>query len=549
MLRDVVPRSRAGRLALVTLILIATVLRVSRFLENRPLWTDEAKLALSIGRLSVSGLFGPLDYNQVAPILYLCVLKLATSIFGMHEWVLRLPALIAGVLMVAVVWLVGRRVLSEFGALIVVALAATAPLLVAYSAEAKPYELDAFVSSILLLFALRACERDDKWRRVALGFAGVAAIGFSLSAILILGGIGVTLVISASRRRDWISALTMCAWGVIWVAAFLFERHLVYTGQNTDAVMQNFWRGVMIRIGEPGWMGRLVVSLRSAMLASMDPGLRGLRYFAPIVISLGSLVIWKRSGPVPAVMLLLSLGVALLASALSLLPIDGRLALFFTPVAFLWIAAVADYMWNASSQRPVIRTAIVSFGIVGAAFNIRHPSPFPPLEASRDLIASLSPRRAMAPIYLFSLGVPGWLFYSTDWRHPDLARLAWYAQIEPRRNAPSRGHAVNENEPALEWRGTDGLELVGRFTGMQFVMGRGWTTSAPDPNWGNAEMKRLASRTSDTAWVYGSHLPASQVESLREGLRLNGGEIVSEQRGETAVLWRVRFRSASQRAR
>src|ERR1019366_9341628 len=107
-------------------------------------------------------------------------------------------------------------------------------------------------------------------------------------------------------------------------------RHLGYTNPATDVVMQNFWRGVMIRVGDSGWTDRLLVSLRSAILASIDPGSRVLRYFAPIVISIGTLVIWKKSGRVPALMLLLSLGLALLASALALWPIDGRLALFLT---------------------------------------------------------------------------------------------------------------------------------------------------------------------------------------------------------------------------
>src|ERR1019366_3864485 len=172
-------------------------------------------LALSIGRLSFTGLLGPLDYNQVAPILYLWVLKAGTSIFGIHEWVLRLPALVAGVVMLVIVWLVGQRLLSEFGALVAVTLTATAPLLVAYAAEAKPYELDACVSAILLLLALRVRERDDKWRRLVLGVAGVAAIGFSIPAIFVLGGIGGTLVVSAWKRRNWMSALRISGWCVI----------------------------------------------------------------------------------------------------------------------------------------------------------------------------------------------------------------------------------------------------------------------------------------------------------------------------------------------
>jgi 4-amino-4-deoxy-L-arabinose transferase-like glycosyltransferase len=539
---DVVPRSRTGRFALAALIIGGLALRLSRLLENRPLWTDEAKLALGIGRLDYLGLLHSLDYNQVAPILYVWLMKALTSLFGMHEWVLRLPALIAGSLVVAIIWLVGKRTLSEAGALVAVALTATAPLLIAYSAEAKPYELDACVSAILLLFALRVNECDDHRRRLTLGLLGVLGIGLSFPAVFVLGAIGATLIVSAAFRRDWTSAVTMLLCSMVWMGVFFLQRHLTYADATTDEVMQNFWRGVMIRIGEPGWVDRLIVSLRSAILSSTDPGWRPLKYFAPMTILIGTIVIWKRSGKTVALLLVASLGLALLASALALWPIDGRLALFFAPVAFLWIAAVADLAWNLSSYRAALRGMIVALGFFGVAFNVMHPSPFPPFESSRELIASLSARRAAAPVYVFPVGVPAWVFYTTNWRHPDLARLDWYARMNPRRIAPSRGGAVTDDEPALEWSGTGGLELVGRFTGMQFVMDRGWTTTGPDPNWGNTEMKRLAARTSDFAWVFGSHLPASQIDSLREGLKQNGGEMLDEDSRSTSVLWRIRFR-------
>ena len=543
--RDAIPRSRWGRLVLVVALLTGIGLRVGRFLENRPLWIDEAKLALSIGRRDFIGLLQPLDYNQVAPILYLWLLKGGASLLGMHEWTLRLPSLAAGVLVLWVVWLLGRRVLSEVGALVAVALAATAPMLVAYAAEAKPYELDACVSAILLLFALRVHERDDSGRRLTLGLAGVVGIGFSIPAVFILGGIGGALLLSAWRRRSWAAAASTAIWGVIWMCAFLLQRHLTYSDVATEAKMQSFWRGVMIRVGEPGWISRLGLSVRSGILGAMDPGWPVLRFLAPVAAGIGTLVIWKRSGIVAALMLALSLGLALLASALGLWPVDSRLALFLTPIAFLWFGALADLLWPASPHRTGIKVAVVGLVILGVALNITRPSRFPPLEASRDLIASLSPRRAMAPVYVFPGGVPTWVFYTTDWRHPDLARLDWYARVEPSRNVPSRGRAVMDGEPAVEWHGLNGIELVGRSTGMLFVMGPGWLTPGPDPNWGNAEMRRLAASGSAMAWVYGSHLQSAQVDSLRDGLERNGGEMVSEERGGSAVLWQVRFRPPS----
>ena len=541
---EVRPRSHWGRIILTVLFLGGFALRLGRFFENRPLWTDEAKLALGVGRLGYRGLLHSLDYNQVAPILYLWVMKALTSVFGMHEWVLRLPALIAGLLMLPIVWLLCRRIISEAGVIVAVALTATAPLLIAYSAEAKPYELDACASAFLLLLALRVMEHDDQRRRLALGIAGVFAIGFSIPSIFILGGIAATLVVSAALRRNSRSAMTMSGWSVAWLAAFSIQRYLARTDATTDEVMQNFWHGVMIRIGEPGWGTRLLVSLRAVILSSTDPALPWLIYFAPFAILLGTLVIWKRAGKSTASMLLASLALGLLASSLGLWPIDGRLALFFAPVAFLWMASIADYVWNAQSYRTVLRVMIVLLGAVGVLFNVRHPSIFPPLEPSRDLIASIPTQRRSEPVYIVSGGAPAWVFYTTNWQHPDLARLTWYARTNSQRTAPSRGHAVSDDEPTLEWNGADGVELVSRFTGMKFVMEHGWATEGPDPNWGNAEMKRLASRTPGIAWVFGSHLPASQIDSLREGLKQNGGEMLSEDGGSSSVLWRVRFRPA-----
>jgi hypothetical protein len=274
----------------------------------------------------------------------------------------------------------------------------------------------------------------------------------------------------------------------------------------------------------------------------MDPGYPFLRFLAPIVAGIGTLVIWKRKGSIVALMLALCLGLALLASAVALWPIDGRLALFLTPIAFLWFGAWADLLWPKSPNHTPIKVTVAGLFILPVVHDLTHPAQFPPLERSRELISSLLPRRAMDPVYVIPAGVPTWVFYTTDWRHPDVARLAWYARIEPQRNAPSRGHPVMENEPTLEWHGPNGTELVGRFTGMRFIMGAGWLSYAPDPNWGNAEARRLAALGSPVVWVYGSHLPRTLVNIFREGLARNGGEIVTEEAKESGVVWQVRFR-------
>jgi hypothetical protein len=536
-----VVRSRWTHVLVVVSILAGVGLRISRFLENRPLWTDEAKLALSIGRRDLIGLLQPLDYNQVAPVLYLWLLKAATSVLGMHEWVLRLPSLVAGVLMLAVVWLLARELLSDVGTLVTVLVTATAPLLIAYNAEAKPYEIDALVTAILLLLALRAYDNGDKRWRWTLGVSGLIAIGISLPSLFVLGGISGALLFVEWRNRNWIRLTTTLLWGIAWLTAFFLQRHLIYSDVTTGKIMQLFWRGVMIRIGDPGWVSRLINSVRSIALTGTDPGWPFLRFFAPITTVVATLTIWKRSGSFVALMLALPPCLALLASGVGIWPIEGRLALFLTPIAFVWIGAVADFLWKATWMQREIRVVVVGCGVLGAIYNVTRPWDFPPFEASRDMISTISAQPEHDPVYVFPGGIPAWVYYSTDWHNPDTARLAWYARMNTYRVGKSRRGSVMENEPGFEWHGRHGLEIIGRSTGMWFTMERGWVTPAPDPNWGNAEARRLRSVGSRLSWVFGSHVLDTQVDSLRDGFQRNNAKIVSESRGPFAVLWRVYF--------
>ena len=525
----------------VVVLLFGIALRVARFLENRPLWIDEAKLAVGIGRTNFAGLMSSLDYNQVAPILYLWLVKALTVLFGMHEWALRLPSLVAGIALLWLMRLLSRRLLSDVGVLFCLALAATAPLLVAYSAEAKPYELDACVAAILLLLALPLFNEDNARRRVALGVVGIAAIGFSFPAVFTLGGIACALIVFAWRHGNLRAALLTCAWGIVWVAVFLLQRRLLSSDVTTAPNMDLFWRDVMIRFGDPGWPARFFFSVSSGILASMDPVVRFVSILAPAVAVIGTLAIWKRVNAHIALMLALTLGFALVASGVSLWPINGRLALFLAPVAFLWFGAGADFFWSAAGKSNAIKVALVGGMMLPLAFNLRHPSIFPPREASRELIATLNARRAGAPVYVVPAGVSTWLFYTTDWSRPDTARLAWYARLYGQRQVLTRGRPVSENEPAHEWRDTRGTELGGRFSGMAFVMGRRWLTPGPDPNWGYVEMHRLAATGSNIGWVYGSHIPKEQVDSLRDGVLRNGGTIVAADEREAGLLWQVQF--------
>jgi hypothetical protein len=67
---------------------------IGQFFYNRSLWLDEAMLALNIIRKSPEDLLHPLDFYQVAPILFLQIEKMFSWIIPNSELGLRLLPLI-----------------------------------------------------------------------------------------------------------------------------------------------------------------------------------------------------------------------------------------------------------------------------------------------------------------------------------------------------------------------------------------------------------------------------------------------------------------------
>ena len=83
--------------AVLAFVALGVVLRVGHYLNNYPLWGDEAFLALSFLRRGYLDLLLPLEYGQICPILFLWAELTAVKLFGFSEWSLRLCPLICGV--------------------------------------------------------------------------------------------------------------------------------------------------------------------------------------------------------------------------------------------------------------------------------------------------------------------------------------------------------------------------------------------------------------------------------------------------------------------
>lgn len=147
-------------------LLLAVGLRVYR-LDAQSLWYDEAVTAQVAGQ----GLAELTRWtaDDIQPPLYYYAVAGWTRLVGRSEWALRFPSVFFGVLTVALLWTLARRLFGKTGvgrgaAGIVALLAALSPLHVYYAQEARMYTLLTFGGVLAGYALLRASGRAEGQR-------------------------------------------------------------------------------------------------------------------------------------------------------------------------------------------------------------------------------------------------------------------------------------------------------------------------------------------------------------------------------------------------
>src|SRR5262249_47214419 len=132
-------------------IAAGVVVRVGPYLGRHSYWYDEACLLLNVLERSYAGLLEPLAHNQAAPPLFVIMLRVLANLFGMSEWVMRLPAFLAGLAALGVMIPLARRVVGGPGSVWAVGLCAASYRAVYHGCEVKPYDGDVLVTILILL--------------------------------------------------------------------------------------------------------------------------------------------------------------------------------------------------------------------------------------------------------------------------------------------------------------------------------------------------------------------------------------------------------------
>jgi hypothetical protein len=181
--------------------LIGFILRV--IVINNPIAYDEAYTFINFASRPFKHILA--DYS--APnnhIFHTILVGLAYRLFGGQPWVLRLPAFMAGILMVPVMYLTARRFFSRPHALGAAAVVAVVPVFINYSVNGRGYTILFLLTLLLTNFAAILVDRQSKSALIAYGLSAV--LGFYTIPIFLYPMAGVSLWVVATylfSRESW----------------------------------------------------------------------------------------------------------------------------------------------------------------------------------------------------------------------------------------------------------------------------------------------------------------------------------------------------------
>ena len=525
------------------LVTVGVVLRLRQFLFCRSLWLDEAMLAVSIAARSPLELLRPLEYNQNAPILFLWLTKASTVIFGVNEYALRALPQALGALALVLIALTAAKAFGRAAMITGASLAALSPALIRFSNEAKPYGVDAFVTTAVLLAFVT---RDPEFRRgSALRLGVTASVGVILSNPAVFTVTAVWAALSWAHRKDS-AALRRIVWaGLVWTVVFAISYFAVVRPASANLLVREGYRTAFLPPAAKS-AALLPLMISGTFVPAFDGDGGGAPSVTPIAATLMvaaflvglTLVAWRHSGA-----LAIALGGGTLLSCasatLGLYPLGvPRLMVFQYPCLLLVVAGVVGGLWPAEAPSRLNRLGLTlwllmlwpSWANAGRGFS----TPF----VGDDFRAAYKEYSAVQlgePVYISAKAQPAWLFYSTNWnaetrRQRDLfgRRLAFYfaagGQGASFENRVSRGGPVSPDEGrdlVFDFRGRP--EILGIYTGRQWR----WPTyvSPVDVGWPEHEGSRVRAAAAaverSCEWIIFERISEQSFRLLRNSLRFD----------------------------
>ena len=273
------PESRAaGRafaidrntVGLALLIAVGAALRFWR-LRHQGFWFDEANTSQEV-HFTPGQMLTLLKHYESTPPLYYAVAWAWARIFGFGELGLRSLSAICGVLVVPLAYAIGVKLFSRRAGFIAAAFAATNPLLIWYSQEARAYELVVLLTGASLLAFAYAREKPSPQWITAWAATSALALATEYYSVLVVVPEALWLLYEHRRRREvqaGIGAVVVWCIPLLWFAISQnatghasWIKH-VALGPRIGQVFPHF----LVGFGAPGGVALSWIAAACALLA------------------------------------------------------------------------------------------------------------------------------------------------------------------------------------------------------------------------------------------------------------------------------------------
>lgn len=366
------PSQRQGdsiwlRICLLFILLLGAVLRFYQ-LDGDSLWVDEI-ITQDLAHKAPPVLLDVVSqYDDHPPLVYLVAYSIRW--LGRSDFVARLPAAFAGILTIAAVYAIGRRLWGQTAGLLAGMLTATWPLLVGYSQEARQYALLVLLCALSMYWLVGGLQ--GRQRRAWFGFT-LATIGafythyFSFLWLAAQGlyVFGVWLIAALRTRRrgavlasvrafllPFAAAVAMCALAYVpWYRSLLLQSARLMGGAGVPAAGHSVGPNYVVMSQQllAAFSGQelvLRVFLMTAALAGLVVALAQRRWTATACVLLGLVVPVLVLGLIPsphffaARYLLPVLIPLLLLCALGLSALHAAVAALVQKTRWAWTSAL-----------------------------------------------------------------------------------------------------------------------------------------------------------------------------------------------------------------
>lgn len=374
----------------IFLVIFGVFWRITRYLMAMPIWGDEAMLLVNYQTRGFADVFGPIDYCQIAPLLFHWAEMTAVQVLGPSEWAVRLPPLIGSLAGLGLFCVLCRMVLSPLPRMFALGILSVAIWPATTGSLVKPYSWD-LLFSVALLIAFAAWQKQWHRRRSLIALCALAPVALTASypAVFVAGAVGLAMTPGVVKAGDRRQLALLVLYHVFIASTFLLHYefvgrpHLnsVTYGVSTADGMTRFWKNAF----PPGDMGRLLVWLPSTfageIVAYPIGSQRGGSVVTLAICMLGAWVMWRHRERPMLVVMLVALGLWLVAAAMHKYPIGScrlgqHAAPMFCMLAGVGVADALRRLVPRNRTRLAILLAtglLILIGIGGLGRDVVHP--------------------------------------------------------------------------------------------------------------------------------------------------------------------------------